>query len=310
MKKYFRIADIVFEMYGDVPAEQRPEAEEYVFDTEPEGKHKLFVELKAVDEFTPFAGTPVYRSWGFIILKNSEDVGEEQKFEWFSPEHRIFMSKYGDYPAALYAEKTNIYARMNGAEANGPDIVIEYLRKDWDAIDMTFMELFSPDRPLAMENAFIMHSCYVEHNGKAVIFTAPSGTGKSTQGNLWTKYADAHVVNGDRSILRIEEDGTVMAHGLPFCGSSSINFNKHMPVKGIVFLAQGKENVIEERHSLALLKKLMSQTTYSAWGAESMTYVMDFYEHVLNTVPVIQYACTPDQKAVEVLHEYLTEKER
>lgn len=300
MKLYFKISDIVYEISGDIPPMFGQELREYLFENEPEGKHKLYVELKAEEAFPPLEGNPVYQSESYMILK-PEGAGNG----WLDPEHRIFMSKYGAYPSACYIEMGNIQDAMKGIHNGYPDIRIEYKPDENRVMNMTFMEYFSIDRHLACEDAFIMHSCYVEHENAAIIFTAPSGTGKTTQGNLWKEYAGAHVVNGDRCILKVEGDGSCRAYSLPFCGSSSINHNRDYPVKAIVYLAQGKENVISAKLSVAFLRKLMSQTTFSAWACDASVRVIELYDQILKTVSCVQFACTPDEAAMNTLREYL-----
>ena len=55
---------------------------------------------------------------------------------------------------------------------------------------------------LVNHQGFILHSSFISWQNNGILFTAPSGTGKSTQADLWKKYEDADIYNGDRTIIR------------------------------------------------------------------------------------------------------------
>ena len=72
----------------------------------------------------------------------------------------------------------------------------------------------------AMEGGFVFHCSFVARDNGAILFTAPSGTGKSTQADLWRDFRNAEIINGDRAAVCVKE-GRVFAEGIPFSGSSS-----------------------------------------------------------------------------------------
>ena len=63
------------------------------------------------------------------------------------------------------------------------------------------------EKVLIAHESIILHASYVNYNGKAILFTAPSGTGKSTQAALWEEYKGAEIVNGDRVIIQSDHPG-------------------------------------------------------------------------------------------------------
>lgn len=97
------------------------------------------------------------------------------------------------------------------------------------------------EKILQMFQCMVLHSCHIQKDGEAILFTAPSGTGKSTQGDLWVQYNDAEVINGDRTAIR-KVNGQWMAYGLPFCGTSGIHKNHQEPIRGITVIRQYPEN--------------------------------------------------------------------
>lgn len=84
-------------------------------------------------------------------------------------------------------------------------------------------------------------------NEKAWIFTAPSGTGKTTQFMLW-KYQfkdEIRLLNGDKTVLRCEDDGSVTVFPSPWAGKESMSRMESAPLDGIIYLSQDSENSVE-----------------------------------------------------------------
>lgn len=152
----------------------------------------------------------------------------------------------------------------------------------------------------------ILHSAYMCYEDTAVLFSAPSETGKSTQAGLWEKYRGTWTVNGDRSLLIREEDGWY-ANGWPVCGSSEICNNKSYPVRAIVMLSQAKENRISRLKGLEALRKVMEQITINAWNSEFQIQAMDELEILLKEVPVYRLECDISEDAVRCLENVLTD---
>ena len=84
---------------------------------------------------------------------------------------------------------------------------------------------------------FLMHASVIEVNGYAYAFSAPSGTGKSTHTALWLKNIEgARVLNGDKPLMRVNDDGTVTAFGTPWNGKENWGENISAPLRGVCFL--------------------------------------------------------------------------
>lgn len=152
--------------------------------------------------------------------------------------------------------------------------------------------------------AMVLHGSYIEVNGKAIIFTAPSGTGKSTQAALWEKHRGAVVCNGDKTGLRVK-DGVLCAWGLPFCGTSDICRNVTLPVAAIVSLSQATENRVTRLALPTAIQSVMQNVYTDRCVSEEWQQVMNLVLDVVSHVPVLHLACTPDERAVEVLENAL-----
>lgn len=156
--------------------------------------------------------------------------------------------------------------------------------------------------------AVSLHSSFITHCGQAILFSAPSGTGKSTQAALWERYAGAEQINGDRSVIRCV-DGVWTAFGFPFAGSSGIYKNKSAPIRAIVVLRQAKDNTIERLGASEAFRLLYSETAIQRWNTQGHAAAVDLLIRLSAAVPVYRLCCTPDARAVELLQQTLSSQE-
>lgn len=101
---------------------------------------------------------------------------------------------------------------------------------------------------LSNRGVLLFHGSAICVDGKTYIFTAPSGTGKSTHSRLWRKMLKDHnvvMVNDDKPFLKVEE-GCVIAYGSPWMGKEGLGCNMSAPVEAICSISQGAKNVIRE----------------------------------------------------------------
>lgn len=163
---------------------------------------------------------------------------------------------------------------------------------------------------LATQRAVILHSAYIDYKGKAILFSAPSGTGKSTQAELWRMNREGtEVVNGDRSILTCR-GGIPEANGLPFCGTSKIYKKKTLPIRAIVVLRQGKQNVIHRLQPLEAVQWLLSECNVMFGIRQDVENTVDLLTELVQSVPVFWFSCLPDVSAVSVLEQALIDYEQ
>lgn len=157
---------------------------------------------------------------------------------------------------------------------------------------------------LAEVNGVILHASYIENNGKALLFTAPSEVGKSTQASLWRDYRSATIVNGDRAVVKVE-DGLVYATGIPFSGSSTFCKNKTLPLQAIIYLGQDKNNIIEKIRGLNAFRKVWEGCTINNWNEEDVSRKADLVQQIIEMVPIYYLKCTPDERAIIALEKEL-----
>ena len=176
-------------------------------------------------------------------------------------------------------------------------------------IDPMFTSLLALERRLVKKNSMILHCAYVEYQGEAILFSAPSETGKTTQANLWEKYRGSRTVNGDRSLLG-KINGRWTAQGWPVCGTSEVCNNEAIPIKAVVMLSQAKENkaeIMTPGHAFSLL---YSQITVNKWNSIDHIHILDLIEDFLGSVPVLHLGCTISEEAVICLEKVLNNLSR
>ena len=172
--------------------------------------------------------------------------------------------------------------------------------KDYPVSAERFFSTIGLHRKLLKKNAFVLHASFIEYKGKAILFTAPSQTGKSTQADLWNKYEDAQIINGDRVLVRKKGDSWY-AYGYPCCGSSKICLNKKLPLCAIVVLQQGSNNTVHKATASESIKSLTSGTEVYTWNNREIMSIISMATEISEDIPVFKLTCRADKGAVSVL---------
>ena len=233
------------------------------------------------------------------------------------------QSIYGDERSRIYENSGEIYYlkgdfMRDKCRRHSWNSCLHYTLPSPDTYDIYFSSpphsekvIFNAmclDLIMAHHNRVILHSAYITYHGEGIVFTAPSGTGKSTQAALWANsHDDVEIINGDRSILSCDE-GRPMVHGLPFSGTSGICKNVSAPLRAAVVLRQGRENRIRRLEQAEAVRLLLSECAVSPWDSEGTKNILDLLIRITEQIPVYYFSCLPDQSAVRVLEEVLEEK--
>lgn len=150
------------------------------------------------------------------------------------------------------------------------------------------------------QGCFALHSASVCYKDRALLFSAPSGTGKSTHAALWERECGASPLNGDLGLLALSGDGAAF-YGMPWCGTSGIFTTDSLPLGGVVLLRQGKRNALvpltADERQLRVLNRLISPV----WTREQLARSLSFTEELTRRVPVRLYDCTPEPESARLL---------
>ena len=157
---------------------------------------------------------------------------------------------------------------------------------------------------LAEHGGVVLHSSYVlTKQGEALLFSAPSGTGKSTQAELWRKFAGAKVINGDRALIKAQNG--VTANGIFFSGTSGICENVTAPIRAIVLLRQSFANELKKVSGKEAFMRLLPQCSYYPKEEENLKLVTGILAEIISAVPIYDFGCVPEKSAVTALNEVL-----
>ena len=145
-----------------------------------------------------------------------------------------------------------------------------------------------------------VHGSTLAADGKAYLFAARSGTGKSTHTRLWKQLLGDRVfmINDDRPFLEVTDTG-VIAHGTPWSGKHGLDTNVSVPLGGICLLERGSENAIAPTNPEALLAFLRHEA-YCPLAPEKEEAFLAVTEALANTVPLWHMHCRPDLKAADM----------
>lgn len=242
-----------------------------------------FVKIDDLEEYTIGAELLYYTSF-FMVLKNREI------------ELRAFHQQ-GNIYAVSYLEDKQGYCfyideRLQQKINNG---IMEFMFMNIEQIFLKF-------------NTFVLHSSQIQVFQKGrkqgLAFTAPSGTGKSTQADLWKCEQGALVVNGDRSAIRKTDCGWKI-YGIPMSGSSEIFYNEISDLKAVVVLRQAFENRIEKIEGRQAFQFLYSECSINYWNENYVNKMFQLLTELIEEIPIYLFCCTKEKDAVHYLYSEL-----
>lgn len=187
-----------------------------------------------------------------------------------------------------------------------------YAPEDWPGVPYEFMCFHEAGAQfftwLLEYNGMMLHSSAIGWEGRAYLFSAPSGTGKSTHTQMWQQlYGKDSIVliNDDKPPLRLI-DGCWYAYGAPWSGKSNINTNVKFPLGGVCFLQQGSENKIRRATQLEAISYLAGQTIHKKMNKQQAETLMRNLDSLIKIVPMFVLECTPTVEAAKLSSETMS----
>lgn len=153
---------------------------------------------------------------------------------------------------------------------------------------------------MLVHNSLLLHCAYLRYGHEAILFSAPSGVGKSTQAGLWEQYQHGETINGDRALLQ-KVDGRWTASGWPVSGTSGVCKNSAAPIKAIVMLSQSADNQVRRMRGAEAVQALYTQVTVNYWNVPGVQKSLDIIEELAGQVPVWHLSCNISEDAVNCL---------
>lgn len=278
ISKIFSFAGLTIEIESETEIENSPNFSIFRTDNAPD----ITIKIKC-GALPDAGGAPIYKEKNRVYYKDGN-----------------VQLMFSSYPESVNLERINYACRV--IDENSITLFVDYDKGIWDS--MIFDALNIPDILLRVPSV-IMHCSYIiNERGNAVLFTGDSGAGKSTQAELWRRYGNAEIVNGDRAAVRVDT-GRLYACAVPFCGSSKICKNRVAPVEAIVLPNKNSTCFTEKISGQQAFFELLGKFSYEPWNENASKTVGDLAAFAAENVPVIKLNCTADENAVTALEKAL-----
>ena len=159
------------------------------------------------------------------------------------------------------------------------------------------------------EGKYPLHGSAINYHGEAIIFSAPSGIGKSTHASLWMTYLEGVIpINDDKPILSFIGD-KLYASGTPWSGKTDLTNNLNLPVKAIVFLSQGRDPKILSMSSSEKIVALL-KNGFRSREENTQDTVLRFIHQILSTnVDITGYETNVSASAFKTIYDFLYQED-
>jgi len=247
---------------------------------------------------TAFKTVHVAVEWGKICLPQRKlDVTADLMDIWVNGETEIRAFRATFYPGhPLFACSCRVGDRVEITFCGDIDL--------WNHPNMQLWSIIHLEKFLLETGGIVLHCCYTMYRGKAILFTAPSGTGKTTQANIWRRCYGSEIINGDKCLLQ-RIDGQWFAEGYPYHGSADECENRSYPIGSIAIVRQSKNDMVESISPVQALGLLYSESTVNNWDSKRVNTALGLLTDLALKVPVVKLCCTMEDSAAHVLHRYL-----
>lgn len=266
-----------------------------------------FQKWKEEEEFVPFIKKVEHPDYqvAFQEVEELPDIPDSILHEDCC--YRVHPDTSGGYIRSFFDAPRDLtpYAVADYEYSKGK-IRIDCLRKGANCVSELHNSFFHIgfEAMLLHKQRMCIHAACVDTSLGGILFSGPSGIGKSTQAELWCRYEDARLMNGDRPILSKDESGW-LAWGSPYAGSSRCHINASCKVKAIIILEQAEECNLRRMSPSEAFRAVWSGLTVHNWDRWSVEEACNLTMELIRTVLVFKFQCTPDKRAVDFLKQRL-----
>ncbi|MDF2540315.1 MAG: hypothetical protein K0S47_33 [Herbinix sp.] len=248
------------------------------------GKEDIKLEIRYTDYFDTPTGVSI-----------TNDI-----LEWYIQNNEIYkyhLLKRDDSDTIFISLKTN---------ESWSDVLIE-VRQDYpyaiDMINILLTEIVFRNR-LLFHDGLVIHSSAIEFEGNAIVFTAPSGTGKTTHARLWQEKYKVPVINDDHPAVRIIDEKPIL-YGTPWAGETKKFIDKSCILKGVVILEQGAQNQIWKADKNEIVKEFLPRCFLPYYDKNLMHKSFRIFSDIISNIEVYKLKCKPDQESVQLVQSHL-----
>lgn len=155
-------------------------------------------------------------------------------------------------------------------------------------------------------NTVLFHGSCVAVDGMGYLFTAKSGTGKSTHTRLWRELLGDRVVmvNDDKPLIRVEEERAIV-FGTPWDGKHRLSSNISVPLKALCILERSLENHIEPIASVSEAYPMLLQQVYRPADPAVLAKTLKLIDKLACNVPLYRLGCNMESGAAKVAYDVM-----
>ena len=155
----------------------------------------------------------------------------------------------------------------------------------------------------AEQDTLLVHASVIRNGGYGYLFTAPSGTGKSTHTHLWYKFIPgSDLMNDDNPVVRIIE-GQSRIYGSPWSGKTPCYRNIWAPVGAITRIEQKPENTIRRMAPVEAFAMLLPAVSSMKWDRRVYNGICRCISRLIGITPIYLFGCRPDEEAAHVSYD-------
>ena len=151
-------------------------------------------------------------------------------------------------------------------------------------------------------DTFLFHGSAISVDGQAYLFTAKSGTGKSTHTKLWRELlgSRAVMVNDDKPLIRVGQSG-VTVFGTPYNGKHRLGENISVPLKSVCILERSEKNHIR-KISKAEAYPMLLQQVYRPSDSAALAKTLELIDKMTEYITFWRLGCNMEISAAELAY--------
>lgn len=192
----------------------------------------------------------------------------------------------GSFDTVIFIKKDH-----TGTDMYDPDSFVYQL---FHAIRMPFLYA------AGQKGLYAIHSVSILYREKAWLFSASSGTGKSTHAALWTDTSIASNINGDLNLIG-SDNGTATVYGIPWCGTSAIYDTHSYPLGGVIFLKRSPVDRLEDISGSERVVTLTRRSISPVWNSMALQKMITDLVPIADSVYIKRLCCTKEPSAQKLL---------
>ena len=153
----------------------------------------------------------------------------------------------------------------------------------------------------------VIHAAAVRYRDRAWLLAGPSGVGKSTQiRSLQSLEPGAFgVICGDRPVLELRSDGSVMVWPSPWNGKENWYGAEAAPLAGIILIQRGEESKVELLSPRDAVVPVYAQLIQTGESLETMQLAARFEDRLLQSVPTHRLTASDIPTSGQALYAHL-----